>query len=133
MTKYERILEALKDMDAAEIVSVWNEYCSSVNRMDDYVYSMNEFDEICDGMKPWEVARACFYGEFSPCDDYFRFNGYGNFESFDYWEDEGSPISLEEIAEWCDENDDALYSVDIEEAIAGEDEEEEEEEEEGDE
>lgn len=128
MSKYERILEALNEMDTRDIVSVWNEYCSTNDYMDDYVYSMEEFNELMGDCDAWEVARACFYGDFRPCDDYFCFNGYGNIESFDTWEEETSLISLEDIAKYCAENDDALYSDDIKEAIEDEEEEEEEEE-----
>lgn len=130
MTKYERILDALNNMDTSDIVSVWNEYCSTNGNMDDYVYSMGDFNELMGDRDAWEVARACFYGDFRPCDDYFRFNVYGNIESFDTWEEETSPISAEDIAEYCAENNDALYSDDIKEAIEDEEEEDEEEEEE---
>lgn len=125
MSKYERILEALNNMDTSDVVSVWNEYCSATDNMDDYVYAMEEFDEIMHDSEPSEIARACFYGDFRPCDDYFRFNVYANIESFDSWEEDTSPISAEEIAEYCAENEDALYCTEIEEALDEDDEEEE--------
>ena len=122
MTRYERIKEILDNMDTAEIIAVHNEYCNESNRMDNYIYSMAEFDEICDSMEPWEIARTCYYGEFRPCDDYFRFNGYGNFESFDYWKEESSGIYTDDIAEFIDNEENALYCDEIQEILDEEDE-----------
>lgn len=83
--------------------------------MDDYIYSMGEFDEIMNGMAPWEVARACFYShEFCPAHDYFRFNGYANLESFDYAPGGNSGIYIEDIAEFIDREENALDCPEIE-------------------
>ena len=50
---------------------------------DDRCYPMDEFDDLLCSMKPWDVARACYYGDFRPCDAYFYWNAYGNLESTD--------------------------------------------------
>lgn len=45
---------------------------------------MDDMDEILYGIRPSEVALLIFYGNgFSPINDYFRFDGCGNLESFD--------------------------------------------------
>lgn len=124
MSRYERILAALKEMDMDEIVSVWDEFCSAAHRMDDYVYTMDEFDEAMDGMTAWKIARCCFYGDFRPCDEYFCFNGYANVESFDWYEEKQSPIDLVAVADYCDENDADLCCAEINSALNEEDEEE---------
>ena len=47
-------------------------------------YNMDDMDEILYGKTPSEVALLIFYGSgFSPINDYFRFDGCGNLESFD--------------------------------------------------
>ena len=47
-------------------------------------YNMDDMDEIMYGKRPSEVALLIFYGNgFSPNNDYFRFDGCGNLESFD--------------------------------------------------
>ena len=47
-------------------------------------YDMDDMDEIMYGKRPSEVALLIFYGSgFSPINDYFRFDGCGNLESFD--------------------------------------------------
>lgn len=51
---------------------------------DDRYYDMDEFDELHSGSTPWEIARAIHFGNFNPCDNYFRYNAYGNLESNDY-------------------------------------------------
>lgn len=119
MNLYDAIKNALDDMDTAELVSVHNEYCNATNRLDDYVYSMQEFDEIMQHMEPWEIVRSAFYGkEFRPCDDYFYFNGYANLESFDYvGENSNAPIYTGEIADYITRNEDALYNDDLQEII----------------
>lgn len=62
--------------------------------------NMDSFDELCEGMKAWEIARACFYGDFNPNHNYWRGDGYGNFESVDYVSFDESKI--EEIIEAID-------------------------------
>lgn len=47
-------------------------------------FSMDDFDELCYGMKPWDIARAIYFSDFNPMDNYFKWNVYGNLESADY-------------------------------------------------
>lgn len=114
MNLRERISEIVQNFTSREIVGQWNIYCEEHNYMDDWIYSMSEFDEIEAGKSPWDIARDCFYGRhFNPSDDYFWFNGYANLESSDCPEfDNNSPIDMgtlidaitDEIDEpWCEE------------------------------
>lgn len=116
MTRYEAIKEVLEDMHISDIVSVHNAYCDSCNYMDDYIYSMGEFDELMFNVEPWEVARACYYGDFCPAHDYFYYNGYGNLESFDYVGD-NDPISIDDIAAYVDSEEDSLNCNELQEVI----------------
>lgn len=79
--KVEAIKNIIEDMDDSDAVSLHNEYCYETNDYDDEIIEMERFDEICEGMKPSEIARSIVYGDFNPNHDYFHFNGYGNFES----------------------------------------------------
>lgn len=116
MNRYERIEEVLEGLNTDEIVRVRNEYCENCNSMDDYIYSMSDFDEIMEGQSPWEIARACFYGhEFCPAHDYFRFNGYANLESFDYAPGGNSGIFIEDIARYMDDNEESFGLDEVEE------------------
>lgn len=124
MTRYEKIRAALDELSAEEKIALHNDYCDG----DDYIFSMDEFDEIMDGRTPSDIAGRIFYGKFNPWDDYFQFNGYANLESFnDYNVDDY--VFLSDIATYMDRNDESL-GVDAVEDIFAEEEEEEEEEEE---
>ena len=85
MKTYDKKVEAIKniieDMDTSDAVALHNEWCYETNNYDDEIIEMGRFDEICEGMKPSEVARSIVYGDFNPSHDYFHYNGYGNFES----------------------------------------------------
>jgi hypothetical protein len=114
MTKYDKIVAILEDMNTPEIIAIHNEYCDATHNMDDYVYYMEDFDEVMHGMTPWEIARCCFYGhEFCPAHDYFRFNGYANLESFDFAPEGNSGIYISDIADYIERSEDALFNDDI--------------------
>ena len=127
MTKTEMIKDLLENMSESQLYIIVNEYFDKTNYYDDRIYDMDEFDEIMSGMSPSEIATKIFYGDFRPNDNYFKFNGYANLESFDYISDE---VDLEEIADYIVDNDEDFDNSDIREIL---DEENEEDEEEGDE
>lgn len=121
MTLHEKIVEILENMNTAEIIEIHNEYCDASCNMDDYIYHMSDFDDVMHGMTPWEIARCCFYGkEFCPANDYFRFNGYANLESFDYAPEGNSGIYISDIADYIERNNDALGNYEIEEILDNE-------------
>lgn len=105
-SRYERLCEALNDMGTAELVFVHNEYCEAAGYMDNWIYSMDEFDDVMSGQSPWEIARCAYYsGKFCPAHDWFWFNGYGNLESSDF---EPDIIYVPDIARYVDETENAL-------------------------
>ncbi len=115
LSRFEAIKEVLKGLPTAALVSVHNEYCEANSDMDNYIYSMEEFDEILSGYTPWEVARACYYsGKFCPAHDYFWYNGYGNLVSDD---SPGDQIYIDDIAAYIDRTDNALYNTEIQELL----------------
>ncbi len=115
MTRFESIKEVLDGLSTSDLVQVHNAYCENDRNMDDYIYRMEEFDEIMDGSTPWEVARAAYYsGKFCPAHDYFWFNGYGNLESADF---PGNQIFTEDIAAYIDRTENALYNDEIQDVL----------------
>ena len=78
------------------------------------MYDMDEFDDTFCDTPAWNVARAAFYGDFRPCDSFFRFNGYGNLESTDCLSDW---ISTEEMSAYCAENRVSLNDGEIQRII----------------
>lgn len=107
ITRFDKIKGILEGMDFDELIAVWNTYCDEV-RNEENVYFMEEFNEMFDGVKPWEIARSAFFGDFNPTHDYFTFNGYGNLVSFDYFTDNNCPIIIDDIAEFVDRTEYAL-------------------------
>lgn len=112
-TRLDAIIEVLDEMSTADLVAIHNLYCYETENYDDEIFEMDRFDEQCVGMKPADIANRIYYGDFRPNDDYFCYNGYGNFVSFDYDDDNNCPIYRKEIAEYIDENDDNLYNTEV--------------------
>ena len=124
MTKTEMIKDLLENMSESQLYTIANEYSDKTNYYDDRIYDMDEFDEIMSGMSPSDIATKIFYGDFRPNDNYFKFDGYANLESFDYISDE---VDLEEIADYIVDNDEDFDDSDIREILDEENEEVEEE------
>ena len=98
----------------------------------DFWVNDEDFFECCFENKI-EVARAICYGDYNYTDDYVRFNGYGNLESFsEYDMIEELKDDIDEIIENLIEYKDCICINDgnLEELLEDEEEEEEEEEEE---
>jgi hypothetical protein len=108
----EKLLKIIDELDDSEKIRIYNEVKESENYFDDLIYSMDDFDEINNHLTAWEVARACFYGDFRPCDHYWNYDGYGNFRSFDFLSDK---IDADEIADYIEENEESFYICEIEE------------------
>ena len=124
MTKTQTLKHLLENTNESQLYIIANEYFDKTDYYDDRIYDMEEFDEIMDGMSPWNIATKIFYGDFRPNDNYFRFDGCANLESFDYISDE---VDLEEIADYIVDNDEDFDDSDIREILDEENEEEEEE------
>ena len=82
--KVEVIKNIIEDMDTSDAVALHNEWCYKTNNYDDEIIEMERFDELCGSMTPLEIASKIFYGDFNPNHNYFRYDGYANFESTDY-------------------------------------------------
>ncbi len=108
----EKLTNLLEEMSESELLTIHNNYCDSANGYDNYIYNMDDLNELLDGKSPEEIARLIFYGDFNPNHDYFTFNGYGNLESItgynltDY-------IFISDIVDYIISRDDDLYNDDI--------------------
>ena len=126
--------------DCMEELDSYNGYLG-----DDRYYSMDELDELYNGIEPSELLRRAFfgydeetyttdrygsktYGAFNPNRDYFRYNGYGNLVSADYKDYSGmlEPFAIEVMSEnrsyidSIDDNEDLTALFDELEAAAEE-------------
>ena len=103
--KVEAIKNIIENMDDSDAVALHNEWCYEINDYDGEIIEMERFDEFCEGMAPSDIAMKIFYGDFNPNHDYFRYDGYTNFESTDF------------PTEWIYPGDIARYVVDYEESF----------------
>lgn len=103
----EEIKEILENLDDCELLRIWNEF-------DQYstIYTSEEFDEICGGMTPSEIALKCFNGDFNPNHDFWTFNGYENLKSSDYLDE---LISIDDLADYIADNEEAFDNDDLQE------------------
>ena len=113
MTRIDRIIGILEDMTDDEIIAVHDEYCVKNNLMDDYIYDMEEFDEVMDGETPSAIISHCRV-DFSINNKYFSFDGYDNCFSFDYPD---AHIYITDIAEYIDSEEYAFNNTEIEEIL----------------
>ena len=87
MKNFESIKNYLlgNEKELLNIVQEINSYNGSLDNLNFYEND-EEFFNTFFADNPMEVARATFYGNYKYCDQYVRFNGYGNLESFDEYE-----------------------------------------------
>lgn len=113
----EKLTALFEDMNTSDLLNIHYEYCNAVNAYDDYIYSMDQFDELFADTKPWEIARCCYYGDFNPgTAEYFKFNGYGNLVGMYEYEINGY-IYIDDIIDYIIKNNDSLYNDDIQNLI----------------
>ena len=87
--------------------------------MDDCIYSMDEMEEILDGVDTWKLVDMMRYGNFDFQDDFWGFNGYGNLVSYNALE---LPIFASDIADYILSEEDSLGNDEIQEILDTEDE-----------
>lgn len=112
MTKREKLIDYIQEMNKADAVALHNEWCYETNNFDDEIFDIDRLDEICDAQDAYWMACRVFYGEFNPTYDYFKFNGYGNLQSIAYYS-VFDYIDENEIADYLIENDEDFGYDDI--------------------
>ena len=85
MEKFIKVKEYLLAHDDDELVEVVQAINSFNGSLDFFQWFDNdeEFFNTFFYNNPMELVRAIYYGNFNYCDDYVRFNGYGNLETTD--------------------------------------------------
>ena len=91
----------LNDLDTLkDVVRELNSWNACLDYLEVYENDEEFFNMFFEG-KPAELARAIYYGDFNYNDEYIKFNGYGNLETFSEYEYEEL---LEENIEGITEN-----------------------------
>ena len=116
--KRQKIVDYINSMGIEEKIALHNTYCDAANCVDDCIYSMDEMDEILDGVDKWELARMVQFGDFDCTKDFWSFNGYGNLVSYNAWE---LPIYAEYIADYVLLKEDSLGDDEIQYILDEED------------
>ena len=118
MTKREKLIDYINSMGIDEKIALHNTYCDAANCMDDCIYTMDEMEEILDGVDKWKLVDMMRYGNFDFQNDFWGFNGYGNLVSYNAWE---LPIYAEDIADYILSEEDSLGNDEIQEILDEED------------
>ena len=126
----DELMELLDSMRDQDIVYIWNEYCRETGDDISEIYSMDDFDELCEGMSPSDIARSIFYGcgafeeeEFNPNYKFVGFTGNGNFASFDYLSADTARYYPEDLVDYIIRNDEDFGESDIRDILDGDDDE----------
>lgn len=96
-----QVINLINEMDDNELIQLNNEYCESINAMDSTIYANDsEFLEMAFGHNVDALARAIFYGDYNYSHNWVRFNGYGNLETFNWFEAKDLCESVNVMAEY---------------------------------
>lgn len=77
----------MKKFENHELQYMVQDMCNYDGRLEDlYIYDMNDFNEIMYGQSPLWIATRIFFGKFDLTDEFFKYNGYGNLESLNFYE-----------------------------------------------
>ena len=110
MEKRKKLVDYINGMGVEEKIALHNAYCDAANCMDDCIYTMDEMEEILDGVDKWELVRMVQFGDFDCTKDFWGFNGYGNLVSYNAWE---LPVYAEDIADYVLLKEDSLGDDEI--------------------
>lgn len=119
MEKRQKLVDYINGMDADEKIALHNAYCDAANCMDDYIYEMEELEEVLDGVEKWELVNMIRFGDFDFMKDFWKVNGYGNLDSYGAWE---LPIFASDIADYILSEEDALGNDKVQKILDEEDE-----------
>lgn len=114
MTKREKLIDCIDGMSVEEKIALHNTYCDAANCMDNCIYSMDDLEEVLDGVDKWELVRMAQFGNFDCTKDFWGFNGYGNLVSYNAWE---LPIYAEDIADYILSEEDSLGNDEIQDIL----------------
>ena len=110
MEKRKKLVDYINGMGIEEKIALHNAYCDAANCMDDCIYTMDEMEEILDGVDKWELVRMVQFGDFDCMKDFWGSNGYGNLVSYNAWE---VPVYAEDIADYVLLKEDSLGDDEI--------------------
>ena len=97
-----QVAEQLKQDDSL-LMQAYCDYSEGNNY--DRVYDNDEDSINMMFDNAYDALRAASHGDYNHSHAYFTFNGYGNLQSFEYLDSDGSPIDIGELAQWLIDED----------------------------
>ena len=93
--------EVFDDLSTDDQVCYWNDYCGLNNKHDNWIYPMEELEDILEGVTGYEVLTRSIVDleNFNSAHDYFTFTIYGLTSSNDIY-DLQSPLDEEGFMEF---------------------------------
>lgn len=121
----EQIEAILSEMRTPELISAWNQFCYDNDNYEDVIFDNDEseLDEQLSGYSAYEVLCRVHYGDYDLSDNYAYWNAYGNLASFDFADEEKSPIDITEMVDYIIDNENSLGISEIDDIISGSDDE----------
>lgn len=124
LTKIECLREAVGKLSESELLELWNDYCEEIKDYGNLVYKLDS-DEIMYALGSKSardvieaVMSSVAYGTLDVNDEYFCVNeAYGHLESFSGLTSYQSPIDIEELVEYIDENNIGFDDEPVEEVL----------------
>lgn len=112
-TKVDQLIEQINELSTDDLIQLHNTYCRSISS-DGEVYENDEyfFNTFFDG-RVNEALRAAHFGTYNWSDNYVKFNGYGNLESFNYFKVDDLEDYPQVIAEYALENQSDFHVLDF--------------------
>ena len=117
--KRQKLVDYINGMGIEEKIALHNAYCDAANCVDDCIYTMDEMEEILDGVDKWELVRMIRFGDFDFMKEFWGFDGCGNLVSYNAWE---LPVYAEDIADYVLRKEDSLGDDEIQEMLDEEEE-----------
>lgn len=96
----EIITPYLDGLDDSDLVGAYNEFADE-NGSEPYY---NNDEEIFCGMDPMEAVRCTYYGNYNFVDEYARFNGYGNIDTYSAYQVRESIMKEDGFLSWVHDN-----------------------------
>lgn len=108
----EAVKEYLESLKNSDLVSTWNEYAREHDADNEIYYNEEDFFQTFFDGRLMEAIRAISFGEYRYQDEFVKFDGYANLETFN---DPSDHIDVEELAQAILDKPSDFYDIELEE------------------
>ena len=108
------VFDTINNMSDSEMIDLWNEYCGDNGYYDDRIEYFDEgvFNDLMSGKTPYEIYQIIDNSDISFFDDYCRYDGYDELNTFS---DIYDSIDIDDLVKWVIEEENDLCNFDIDE------------------